>query len=52
MQDDERAIRDLIATWLGGAPVKRAGNTLSVLRKEAGGKWVLFRDANMLAVVS
>jgi uncharacterized protein (TIGR02246 family) len=34
----------------GGAPVKRAGNTLSVLRKQAGA-WALFRDANMLAVV-
>jgi uncharacterized protein (TIGR02246 family) len=33
----------------GGAPVKRAGNTLSVLRKQAGA-WALFRDANMLAV--
>lgn len=33
----------------GGAPVKRAGHTLSVLRKE-NGKWRLARDANMLAV--
>jgi uncharacterized protein (TIGR02246 family) len=35
----------------GGAPVKRSGNTLSILKKEAGA-WVLFRDANMLAVSS
>ena len=36
----------------GGATVKRAGNTLSVLQKQPSGKWVLFRDANMLAVVT
>lgn len=34
----------------GGKAVKRSGNTLSILRKQAG-NWVLFRDANMLAVV-
>jgi ketosteroid isomerase-like protein len=33
----------------GGAPVRRAGYTLSILRKEASGKWVLARDANLLA---
>ncbi len=33
----------------GGAPVKRAGNTLSILQKQ-NGAWVIFRDANMLAV--
>ena len=32
----------------GGAPVKREGNTLSILKKQSG-KWLLFRDANMLA---
>jgi len=32
----------------GGAPMVRAGHTLSVLRKE-GGRWRLARDANMLA---
>jgi uncharacterized protein (TIGR02246 family) len=31
-----------------GKPVKRAGNTLSILRKESG-KWLMMRDANMLA---
>jgi len=31
----------------GGQPVKRAGHTLSVLRK-SGGRWRLARDANML----
>jgi uncharacterized protein (TIGR02246 family) len=34
----------------GGSTLKRAGNTLSIFRKSAG-QWVLFRDANMLAVV-
>lgn len=35
----------------GGAAQKRAGNTLSILRKHDG-KWLLVRDANMLAPVS
>jgi uncharacterized protein (TIGR02246 family) len=35
----------------GAAPIRRAGNTLSILRKQAGG-WVIARDANMLAAVS
>jgi ketosteroid isomerase-like protein len=34
----------------GGSPTTRAGYTLSILRKE-GGKWLLARDANMLAPV-
>ena len=34
----------------GGPSVKRAGNTLSILKKH-NGAWVLHRDANMLAVV-
>ena len=34
----------------GGASVKRAGHTLSVLHKQHGA-WVIVRDANMLAVV-
>jgi uncharacterized protein (TIGR02246 family) len=33
----------------GGAPVTRAGPGLSVLRKTQSGRWVIFRDANMLA---
>jgi len=32
----------------GGNPVKRAGYTLTVLRKQQNGKWVLARDANLL----
>ena len=34
----------------GAAPMKRAGNTLTILRKE-NGKWLLARDANLLAPV-
>jgi uncharacterized protein (TIGR02246 family) len=41
----------VVATPSGGAPpVTRAGYTLSVLKKEDG-KWVLARDANLLAPV-
>ena len=32
-----------------GNTVRRSGNTLSILRKEPSGKWVMIRDANMLA---
>ena len=32
-----------------GNTVRRSGNTLSILRKDAGGKWLMIRDANMLA---
>jgi len=35
----------------GQRPVKRGGNTLSIFKKDSG-RWILFRDANMLAVVS
>lgn len=35
----------------GGPAMKRAGHTLSVLRKQ-NGKWLLARDANMLVPVS
>ncbi|TMH09562.1 MAG: DUF4440 domain-containing protein, partial [Betaproteobacteria bacterium] len=34
----------------GAAPTKRAGNTLSVLRRQAA-NWLIARDANMLTVV-
>jgi uncharacterized protein (TIGR02246 family) len=34
----------------GGAPVKREGDVLSVLQKQAG-RWVIVRDANMLSRV-
>jgi uncharacterized protein (TIGR02246 family) len=32
-----------------GNTMRRSGNTLSILRKEPAGKWVMIRDANMLA---
>ena len=35
-----------------GRPVRRAGYTLSILRKATGGKWQLYRDANLLATDS
>jgi ketosteroid isomerase-like protein len=33
----------------GGEPVVRSGYTLTVLRKERDGRWVIARDANLLA---
>ena len=36
----------------GRAPVKRAGHVLSILHKQAGGNWVIVRDANMLSAVA
>ena len=38
-----------ITPLAGGATVKRAGNTLTVLRRGADGQWRIWRDANMLA---
>lgn len=35
----------------GGEPVRRAGYTLTILRKEADGRWRLARDASLLAEV-
>ena len=35
----------------GGAPGHLAGPALSVLRKNPDGRWVIFRDANMVAPV-
>lgn len=32
----------------GGEATLRAGNTLSIFRREANGRWVLTRDANLL----
>ncbi|HEY3306092.1 MAG TPA: SgcJ/EcaC family oxidoreductase [Candidatus Binatia bacterium] len=33
----------------GGSIMRRSGHTLTILRKEVDGRWILFRDANMLA---
>jgi uncharacterized protein (TIGR02246 family) len=35
----------------GGMPMKRAGYTLTILRKQANGQWLLSRDANLLTEV-
>jgi len=40
----------LTVTPPGGAPVKRSGYTLTILRKQPDGRWLLARDANLLAV--
>ena len=32
-----------------GAAIQRTGYTLSILRKQSDGKWVLWRDANLVA---
>ena len=40
---------DIIVTPPGGAAVRRAGWTLTILRKE-GGHWKIARDANLLTV--
>lgn len=31
-----------------GTPKRRSGNTLTILRKQSAGNWVVVRDANML----
>jgi ketosteroid isomerase-like protein len=36
----------------GGEPIRRAGDTLSILRKQPEGKWVLARDANLVMKAS
>jgi uncharacterized protein (TIGR02246 family) len=35
-------------TPAGGKPLSRTGYTLTILRKEPDGRWVLARDANLL----
>ena len=46
-----RAYLQVTMTRPGGTPVRRAGYTLTILRKQPDGKWVLARDANLLAEV-
>jgi uncharacterized protein (TIGR02246 family) len=42
---------DLTITSPGGAaPVRHSGYTLTILRRELDGRWVLARDANLLTV--
>jgi uncharacterized protein (TIGR02246 family) len=33
----------------GGKPIRRSGYTLTILRKQLFGSWVLVRDANLMA---
>jgi uncharacterized protein (TIGR02246 family) len=42
---------DLTVTPPGGAPIRRSGYTLTILRKEPSGRWRLARDANLVAKV-
>lgn len=42
----------IITSKHGQLPMLRSGDTLSILRKEADGRWVLTRDANMLAAAA
>jgi uncharacterized protein (TIGR02246 family) len=42
---------DMVVSPPGGAaPVRRAGHTLTILRKGVDGRWRLSRDANLMAV--
>jgi uncharacterized protein (TIGR02246 family) len=41
----------MTVTPAGGEPVRRAGWTLTVFRKEPDGRWLLARDANLLTKV-
>jgi ketosteroid isomerase-like protein len=62
MTVDEQAIPELVTTWMEatadgrGHPLERGGTRFAgpapacpVLRKTQSGRWVIFRDANMLA---
>lgn len=41
----------VITSRHGQTPTRQSGYTLSILRKEADGKWRLTRDANLLVLV-
>ena len=40
---------EVTMTPKGGAPVRRSGYTLSIMRKHSDGRWRLARDANLVA---
>ena len=42
---------EITVTPDGGAPIRRSGYTLSILRKESDGVWRLARDANLLTAI-
>jgi uncharacterized protein (TIGR02246 family) len=39
---------DLTMTPQGGQPTKRAGYTLTILKRQPDGRWVITRDANLM----
>ena len=39
---------DMTMTPKGGQPMKRAGYTLTILRRQPDGRWVITRDANLI----
>src|SRR5262245_51909321 len=42
---------EMVVTPPNGAPVRRSGYTLTILRKESDGRWRLARDANLLGTL-
>ena len=40
---------DITTTPAGGSPTHRSGYTLTILRKQPDGRWLLARDANLVA---
>ena len=40
---------DITVTPAGGSPTHRSGYTLTVLRKQPDGRWLLARDANLVS---
>jgi uncharacterized protein (TIGR02246 family) len=40
---------EITVTPPGGTPVRRSGFTLTILRKQPDGRWVLARDANLVS---
>jgi uncharacterized protein (TIGR02246 family) len=43
-----RADLSIVMTSPGGEPIRRSGPTLTILRKQPDGRWLLARDANLL----
>jgi hypothetical protein len=51
--EDEKAIRESVAMVVSGSVeplLKRSGHTLSILRKQPDGRWLLARDANLMGM--
>ena len=48
---DVAVLRNLIQTTMtpsGGKPMRRGGYTLTIFRKQPDGRWLLWRDANLM----